>query len=366
MCDYHPLPPLWRVAEAIRRRLLVQARNRIGQVGTEIDKLIEPLVALQKVRRGLSVCQQRLWPAAARTLTSRIETAVRNVPFLIDQVCRVNRDSVSTVPSLRELHADLLQLTEEFEMVRYDGKHQRLAVATDPIELDGIFLGDFEIRLHIPTLSEVAAPFPYTVGALDPHPAASNEYVTHPHVSEEILCAGDALAPIRSALSAGRICDFFMLVRSVLTTYNSDSPYVPLKDWHGRPCHDCGYITGGDDVQWCTSCERNYCDDCSSYCRCCDETTCNDCLESCPECNASTCTGCMTTCPECDKRRCRSCAEEPCPCQHEDDGEDNHEQDDPKQAPDRKNPHDQSRTINIIRTGTYAPAAGQLATTGAG
>ena len=366
MCDHHPLPPLWRVAEAIRRRLLVQARSRIGQVGTEIDKLIEPLVALQKVRRGLSVCRQRHWSAAARPLTTRIETVICNVPYVIDQVSRVNRDSVSAVPSLRELHADLMQLTEEFETVRYDGKRKHLAVATEPITLEGIYLGEFEIRLHIRKLSEVAAPFPYSVVALEPHPAASNECVTHPHVNEEILCAGDAQAPIRSALSAGRICDFFLLVRSVLTTYNPSSPYVPLKDWHGRPCHDCGYITGGDDIHWCTSCEHDYCDDCSSYCRSCDETTCNDCLTPCPECDEPTCTGCMTTCPECDQRRCRSCAEAPCPCQHEEDGEDNHEQDDPKQAPDQKNPHDQCRTINIIRTGSYAPAAGHLATTGAG
>ena len=61
--------------------------------------------------------------------------------------------------------------------------------------------------------------------ALDPHPAALNDAVTHPHVSDERLCTGDAGAAIQAALAAGRVFDFFTLVRSVLVTYNPESPY---------------------------------------------------------------------------------------------------------------------------------------------
>jgi hypothetical protein len=47
---------------------------------------------------------------------------------------------------------------------------------------------------------------------MDPHPSSRNNEVTHPHVSGERLCAGDAGAAIEAAIASGRICDFFVLV----------------------------------------------------------------------------------------------------------------------------------------------------------
>ena len=67
----------------------------------------------------------------------------------------------------------------------------------------------------------------YRVVALDPHPAGSDESVTHPHVRDEQLCAGDAAAAIRSALAGGRICDFFLLVRSVLDRIQPRLAFCP-------------------------------------------------------------------------------------------------------------------------------------------
>ena len=71
------------------------------------------------------------------------------------------------------------------------------------------------------------------------------------------------------ALAGGRICDFFLLVRSVLTCYNPDSAYVSLDNWHGVSCYECGYTTCPDDLSYCTTCDRDFCSDCASYCRRC-------------------------------------------------------------------------------------------------
>ena len=80
--------------------------------------------------------------------------------------------------------------------------------------------------LHLNRLGESQRGTAYSIIALDPHPAASNDSVTHPHISDGELCAGDAGAAIRAALGAGRIADVFQLVHSVLTTYNPGCPYA--------------------------------------------------------------------------------------------------------------------------------------------
>ena len=136
----------------------------------------------------------------------------------------------------------------EFERFDYDAKQQTLSITTEPIRLENVYLGEFSIQLHIDRLSQVPRRRNvYRIVAEDPHPATSNDSVTHPHVRDEELCAGDATAAINAALETGRICDFFLLVRSVLMTYNGHSPYVPLAEWNGRACNDCGYVTDSDD-----------------------------------------------------------------------------------------------------------------------
>jgi hypothetical protein len=45
----------------------------------------------------------------------------------------------------------------------------------------------------------------FSIIALEPNPAAGRPDVTHPHVIEKRLCAGDAVNPIRTALESGRL-----------------------------------------------------------------------------------------------------------------------------------------------------------------
>ena len=144
----------------------------------------------------------------------------------------------------------------------------------------------------------------YSIVALDPHPAACNEAVTHPHVSDEGLCAGDGGAAIQMALANGRICDFFLLVQAVLTTYNSGSPYISLDNWYGTPCYDCGYSMDTEDAHWCEACEHDYCSECISCCEKCEGWFCRGCLTECEICGDLYCRGCMTTCPDCGRELC--------------------------------------------------------------
>jgi len=213
-------------------------------------------------------------------------------------------------PSLRNIFEELAQLHNEFGRIDCNLQEKTVSVFTDPIELDSTFLGDFEIRLEIEKLAQLRDSSAFRIIALDPHPAATNENVTHPHVSEEYLCAGDAGVALLQALATGRICDAFLLVKSVLETYNPSSPYVSLDDWNGISCYECGYVTDEENSFYCESCDNTFCDECFSYCRSCDTSLCKGCLSECPVCEEPVCESCMSSCNECDETMCISCLED--------------------------------------------------------
>jgi len=116
------------------------------------------------------------------------------------------------------------------------------------VTLDGVYLGLFKIQLELDKLCKLYRDSPYCIIALDPHPAATSDEVTHPHVSNERLCEGDGSAAIKATLEEGRLYDFFTLVKNILNTYSPDSPYVALMDWDGEPCYDCGYVMSREDT----------------------------------------------------------------------------------------------------------------------
>ena len=211
---------------------------------------------------------------------------------------------------MAELAQELRQLEQEFGQWDYDQMQQTLSVSTGPIELDDVYLGPFRIQLYVGQLHDVRRGQPYAVIAMDPHPAARADHVTHPHVSDERLCAGDAVSSITASLVSGRVCDFFLMVRMVLNTYNPDSPYIKLEDWEGEACSDCGYTISDDDRYSCEECGENFCQECISGCRCCDTSICRSCLTSCPVCEESVCTECLKSCSACGEPCCVSCLED--------------------------------------------------------
>jgi len=308
---------LLRLACCIQNELLKLNLSRIEVVERAIGEVLDLAGRLKALQRRLALCRSRGWSGGIAPLMEEVEQLARDVPYVATDLDRARQAAAWASPSLRDIYLDLKQAEDEFGELAYDLKEQTLSVTTEVIELEGVYLGPFEIRLDIRRLGE-ARGTPYEIEALDPHPATSNEAVTHPHVSDGRLCAGDGGAAIQAALAAGRIFDFFSLVQAVLTNYNPQSPYVSLDEWGGIACHECGYAASQDDVYWCSVCENDFCQDCSSYCSRCNETVCRTCLETCSVCEESVCPGCLDTCPRCGRELCRTCLEEDqCPCQEE-------------------------------------------------
>ena len=306
---------LVRIANTVRDQLLRLKENRRWQVPGKLEGVVRSRRWIEGILRKLKLCEGRAWRGAAKRLIGQIAPGLREIPHHVRELELVVQACHVSVPRVSEIYKELVQTDEEFGQLRYYADNDVLAVSTEPIELEDVQLGTFEIQLQLASLADIQSYNVYRVIALDPHPAASNEVVTHPHVNDERLCAGDAGAVINMSLTTGRICDFFLLVRSVLTHYNPDSPYVALEKWDGVPCYECGYVASVEDTYWCTSCENSFCSECSSFCRSCDETLCVTCLESCEACEESFCPSCLRECSNCDRPICSSCQEEQqCPC----------------------------------------------------
>jgi hypothetical protein len=252
--------------------------------------------------------QHRRWQAALPLALEELERIGESLVLQLRSITDLAKVQLAPRPraSLRDILSDLEALSEEFPEVRWDLREKTLSVVTEPIELKEIELGRFEILLEYRNLGLTR---PYRVIALDPHPAAGESSTTHPHVRDEDLCEGDGRGPIQKALRQGRFSDFFVLIRSVLTTYNKDSAYVPLSRWEGTACPDCGSVVSDDDTVSCEECHSEGCVECSTSCSRCYRCLCAGCQDRCATCSDTFCRGCLVSCPGCSDDYCASCLE---------------------------------------------------------
>jgi hypothetical protein len=259
-----------------------------------------------KVVRSIELAYERNWEFAQRRreqqLVEQLDGLAQPLNALLRHV-EDYRERRSPMPSSSELYRDLVALAEEFPELEIQKHERRLCISTEPIVLDDIYLGAFQIRLSWGDLT-------YRVRALDPHPAASNPETVHPHVNGQMLCEGDGQQAIRAALTSGRLHDFFLLVHQILQTYAPGRAYCELDVWEGEPCRDCSSIVSEDDRYCCTGCEQTLCCDCSRYCRRCDQTYCWSCCTTCDSCDELVCESCQEKCRQCSRQLCRHCLNE--------------------------------------------------------
>ena len=238
----------------------------------------------------------------SRDLKYSIDCLHQHLRRMSEQVHETSLARQFASPS--ELYSDLVALQSEFDEVEWDFAARTVSVNTEPIVLDDIDLGPFEIRLH---WDRFHCHQPYETIALQPNRACLNESVTHPHVQDEALCEGEGASSIARSLEEGRLFDFFLLVRGVLTTYNPSSAYVSLQRWFGRLCPDCDDVVDDDSLTYCSGCERTICDNCTTCCSDCSNAVCCGCVESCSECGDSLCRSCQKQCSSCDATLCTTC-----------------------------------------------------------
>lgn len=299
-----------RIRAANRIWSQIRQRATSGQSVAPLTRLLPRVEQLGELMGRWSICQWRRWDVAADVLSQRAQRLLAEIPQITTDLDRVIRKQHRILPCLRDIIEDLEQLESEFECVRY--KPGAVCAAVEPITLDGVYLGPFEIQLPYEALEDLSRDGAYRVIAIDPQRPNTDASVTHPHVQDHKVCEGEASAAIQQALTDGRICDFFVLVRSVLQTYNPASAYVMLEQWDGVYCGECGDTVGRDDCFYCTGCDADRCGDCIVYCTACDDPFCGNCVGSCTLCDSAICCDCTRTCPGCSDSVCAGCIESCC------------------------------------------------------
>jgi hypothetical protein len=312
--------PLMRLATAIHSHLASGGGERLQPLPEGLWERAQGLV--RQVQRA----QARGWRLAAGVLSEELRYVATRLEDEVAQYSRTLRRPASALRCARlvDIYQDLVALDTELEALDFSRQERWLSVTTEPIELEGVYLGPFEIRLR--WTEPVDAPS-YRVVALEPHPAATRDNVTHPHVLDEILCEGDGRVVIRRALAEGRLYDFFVLVASVLRSYNAQSPFVALEVWRGAECSDCGALVSDEERYVCNACGENLCEGCDILCDGCSDGFCMDCLARCVACDQFNCRGCAKRCGACGAALCGHCftKNERCGDCHEKDSEDREE-----------------------------------------
>ena len=328
-----------RIAQLVRDQLMRLRQAQLDDADAAVRSLSIAHQQIAAHQRRLALTRRLGLSCAAKQVRSHQRQAVEQFAQQLNTLVRRLNEPSLRIPTLRELMADLAQIHEEFEPPHPGGypggcsggftfSHRMLCVCTPAIELEDVYLGPFEIQLDLGMLDQCTSQQVYTVMALDAHPAAAGTEITHPHINRQHLCEGDGGLAIRRALMEGRLCDFFLLVTSILQEYNADSAYVELRDWHAIACADCGDTTGEDDSYWCEDCERSYCPSCAGACDRCGRGACLGCLRRCAMCDESFCRHCITACTRCDARACPECLEDQLcvDCQGESDDEEKEEE----------------------------------------
>lgn len=242
------------------------------------------------------------WFAAAARVRQRLDRALQEFQMLLAEMLTEQKQAAPAKPTLREIHAELSGLYEEFPNADCNLRRKTISVITDAITLEEVYLGPFSIELDVGSGSGLN----YSVIATDPNPAGNDEDVTHPHVRDNCLCEGEGTLPIRRALEEGRLVDFFQVVDQILNTYNGGSAYVALDEWQGISCTACGEYVNDDER---TSCSRTcdpLCYECAVTCPDCDQDFCPDLVERCEKCEESFCDRCLSEgmCHACQKETC--------------------------------------------------------------
>jgi hypothetical protein len=273
------------------------------------------------------------WLRSTARIIARTRRNLEDFSYRLHRFKELVDADEARMPKLSGILAELSEIDQELGEYQFNLKEKTISVVTEPVTLEDVYLGPFEIRLSIDTLQKVGTDRPYKVIALEPNPSGTDSYVTHPHVNSDMLCEGDGDAAIQKALEEGRLCDFFLLVTGILQTYNPHSPYVSMEDWEGSSCYDCGCSMSSEDRYYCEFCGNEYCTDCSSYCQKCDTTICLGCAYSCPSCNEPVCKNCTAKCKDCEQVFCEDCLNEEGLCQdcQEQRKEDNDEEQEPEE-----------------------------------
>ena len=289
-----PIPMLLRLARRLEA-LWTPKPEPLTRPEQAWASLRTQLTEAEALRWRIEQATTRRWNCAAASLKQELSTLLTVMGRRIEELRAHNDAPPLRAPDRCEWIRELRHLESEFGTVTVRWSDTVIRVVTEPIELKQVPLGPFAIEFNWSGGPSATGSRALEVKALKPNHPAGRSDVTHPHVEDDILCAGEAKKALDQAVADGRLVDAFQLIQSVLTNYNAGSAYVSLNEWDGLHCAQCGRRIRSDDASSCEGCDCDLCDECGERCVGCDELRCGDCLESCDVCRERHCRGSLAT-----------------------------------------------------------------------
>lgn len=215
------------------------------------------------------------------------------------------------------IFTELQGASREFSEMDFYGKSVRVVMG--PIAFGDLQLGRFRIALNYESIVPGSETSSLLAKALEPNFAwNSSDSISHPHVDGGHICLGDGSAATAKALIDGRYFDAMLVVREVLRTYSSTSPYRKPDRWtkeQNRRCAECEEILPGTEGSKCTTkgCRRLICTICAKTkaCGACKMFVCAGHTICCTLCRTRTCPGtkCAVVCGRLGAWVCKVCAD---------------------------------------------------------
>lgn len=159
----------------------------------------------------------------------------------------------------------------------------RLLVPHAAVEIQGVVFGPFEVAFNFGVASRDY--HVVTVHTLNEEHAKIG--ATHPHVSDDILCAGTVASRLREALDLGALVLASELVAGVLQSYSPSNAHWSIANMPVL-CAECKRRTWNDEIEECACCHAKVCPNCAAFAEDNDlPPLCEKCSEVCDACNRS-------------------------------------------------------------------------------
>jgi hypothetical protein len=143
---------IYRIASRITEQLNQNRLSRYAETQRRLGQLVHRTQSLHSAQRMLEVAISRNWTAAAARLAYGLGRNLGDIAYWVSEARDATRLEEPPTVSVREVAAELLQAQKEFSLLAYSAEEAALSAFTEPIELEGVELGEFEIQLQIDCL----------------------------------------------------------------------------------------------------------------------------------------------------------------------------------------------------------------------
>jgi len=293
-------PLLWEKSEDTEMYIEIASR--------ETAKLVSSVDVMQRKIRALNATQK---PSFGKALRDSAYTAYNDAKHQLDEayynLTSFNIPERRSSPVARTNNTKKISYLSnsdfiEQEKVMIHRSYKTVFITTEPIVIENINLGAFEIHVR-PRVDSTAEAY-----ALNPNPAISNPVVTHPNVKNNTVCLGEGKDAYNKAVMEGRLCDALQIALSVVRNYGWRNPYLSISEWFGVNCGFCGHLNTPNRTFQCIDCKVKGCKTCAytgtaRRCYECHEYRLANPPDECYRCSREA----HNECPDCKKKVCGRC-----------------------------------------------------------